>query len=233
MDRDINFAAQCLLAMSTGCAASFLDTPSDFERNTKPLDLSSCQLPAIGLAAPKTAGAKAKRQMFAEIKKTIKLDNDVVVKMEVEDDCLSESDPTRSLPTTATAFSQGKSKAGTIQHVGVGNGLTWTVKQEPDLHIYDCSDVDVEQTVGPHDSVLSTLGDRDDRNTENNNSTKQNKINVNHVKHRPQLKTVTTKPPPLFLTAQTLLALKKKKKRKKRLSLNGSGGRVLQDGMCL
>lgn len=24
LDRDINFAAQCLLAMSTGCAASFI-----------------------------------------------------------------------------------------------------------------------------------------------------------------------------------------------------------------
>lgn len=216
MDRDINFAAQCLLAMSTGCAASFLDTPSDFERNTKPLDLSSCQLPAT---------AKAKRQMFAE-KKTIKLDNDAVVKMEEEDDCLSESDATRLLPTAA--FSQGKSKAGAIQHASVGNDLTWTVKQESDLHIYDCSDV--EPTVGRDGSVLSTMDDHDDHNNENNNSTKQNKITVSHVNHRQQLKTVTTKPPPLFLTAQTLLALKKKKKRKKRLSLNGSGGRVLQDG---
>lgn len=227
MDRDINFAAQCLLAMSTGCVTSFIDAPNDFERNTKPLDLSSCQIGTTTSTTSNNGSAKAKRLLFAE-KKTIKLENDVIVKIEKTNTCCANDDErTRSLSRHVN--SQGKSNMSNIvQNVNAGNDLAWVIKQEPDLDINDS--FDTEHIVEPHNLAVSTLNDHEDHNVDNNNSTKENKIIENHVKHRAQLKTVTTKPPPLFLTAQTLLALKKKKKKKKRLLLNGNSGRTIQDG---
>lgn len=229
MDRDINFAAQCLLAMSTGCVTSFIDAPGEFDRNTKPLDLSSCQIGTTASTTLNNGSAKVKRLLFAE-KKTIKLDNDVIVKIEKTNTVYAKNDE-RTRTLSRNVFSQEKSTnvSNIVQNVNAGNDLTWTVKQEPELDINDS--FDAEHIVGPHHLAVSTINDHENHIVDNNNSTKQNKMIGNHVKHRAQLKTMTTKPPPLFLTAQTLLALKKKKKKKKRLLLNGNSVRILQDGI--
>lgn len=226
MDRDINFAAQCLLAMSTGCAASLIeDSPSDFDRNSKPLDLSGSQLPGNGVRDTKSTNAKTKRLLFAD-KKLIKLENDVQIKIERNAEW-----PAREVNSygRASYAKLAKSSPATRELIDLQYSQDDGFEQQDLVRIKRESSVDIDDGadavchLNHIDPIELSKHSRPNCNN-NNNSTKLNRTPLINLKNRPQAqaKPLMTVKQPQLLTAQTLLALKKKKKKKKRFLLNGS-----------
>lgn len=222
MDRDINFAAQCLLAMSTGCAASFIDTPSDFERiSTKPLDLSGCHLPSNGLRGPKATinNAKSKRIQFAG-KKCIKTENHVVIKL--------EPSPT-DWPAATTIHYDDDSGIDAAQarislspqiksEFNAANDIipNIRIKCEPSVGI---GNIDEERN-SSQNRIRATKHNGHHNN--NNNSTKLSKIKANKRQRATAVAVVRT----ASKKPQAVLMLNKKKKKKKRAPANNAGNEI-------
>lgn len=208
MDHDINFAAQCLLAMSTGCAASLIDTSIEFERSTKPLDLSNCLIKTGG-GGCSAKTAKAKRLAYAAKRRN------VVIKMEPEySDWVAQIEETIPPTTTVTVTSideripQVQVKVETVEN----NGVTFQIKREPSVEF------DGLVTQSQHPYVNGN------NNSNNNHSTKVNKKSGGTAVRSRTAPPRTSTPKKIpIITAQSILNLGKKKKKKKRLQTNEAG----------
>lgn len=214
MDRDINFAAQCLLAMSTGCAASLIDTPIEFERCTKPLDLSQCHMPAAGSIDGSCGGrsaktAKAKRAAHAKR-------HNVVIKMEPEySDWVAQIEESISSTTLQPTAPLDQRIPQVKMEIAADNDITFQIERDPSLEM----DYASTQPQPPY-----VNGHHNNNNSNKLHSTKSGKMNgddgggsetTTARRRLAQARPSAPKKLPI-ITAQSILNLGKKKKKKRR-----------------